>query len=137
VQRLDLAILRVDPDGDGDGLPDWWERQFPGGNTDPALDSDGDGVIDEHEYRAGTDPMDPLSYLQISITADDLGFPVLLWGSAPGKTYRLLRANSPLTPVPEFQEVQRNVGATPPWNLFQDWSATSAGPYFYLLQVEE
>ncbi len=59
----------VDPpvDGDGDGMPDYWETQYvshgfdPGAWNDPDADTDEDGSTDLEEYRAGTDPTDPLS----------------------------------------------------------------------------
>jgi len=51
------------PDTDGDGMPDGWERQYPGalnplipdGNTD----FDGDGMTNLREYQVGTSPINP------------------------------------------------------------------------------
>ena len=49
-------------DKDRNGLLDWWERQSglsdvaePHGEVD---DSDGDGMINLHEFWAGTDPLE-------------------------------------------------------------------------------
>lgn len=56
-----LDILAADfdgvPDGDGDGLPDWWEGDH--GVDDPAADPDGDDLDNEDEYDNNTDPNDP------------------------------------------------------------------------------
>jgi hypothetical protein len=46
-------------DADGDGLPDWWEEHYFGSLgvvDDPNGDYDGDGLSNEDEYEAGTDP---------------------------------------------------------------------------------
>lgn len=54
----------IDPalDTDGDGLPDWWEIKYCGcatccNNND---DLDGDRYTNLEEYKAGTNPVDPL-----------------------------------------------------------------------------
>lgn len=57
------ATLTVLTDADADGLPDDWEQQ--NGVTDPAADSDDDGLTNLQEYQAGTDPNDPRSYLKV------------------------------------------------------------------------
>ncbi len=61
--------LTVHPDFDGDGVGDPWEAQY-GFNTnslaDGDLDFDGDGMSNRDEYRAGTDPTDPLSVLKLA-----------------------------------------------------------------------
>ncbi len=52
-------------DGDGDGLPDEWERQHGLNPDDPAdahVDSDQDGFTNMEEYLAKTDPKDPKSH---------------------------------------------------------------------------
>lgn len=43
-------------DTDGDGLPDWWEALFFGGNVSPTADADGDGVNNLNEYLNDTNP---------------------------------------------------------------------------------
>jgi hypothetical protein len=52
-------------DTDGDSLPDRWERAHfaeVGTAATPEADADHDGLPNLHEYVAGTDPRDPLSY---------------------------------------------------------------------------
>ncbi|MEK6964101.1 MAG: hypothetical protein AABX70_06760, partial [Nanoarchaeota archaeon] len=51
-------------DTDGDGMPDWWEKQYNFNINDPsdaAQDFDQDGYTNLQEYKAGTDPTDPQS----------------------------------------------------------------------------
>lgn len=51
-------------DTDNDGLPTWYERQFPGilnpnNAADAALDSDSDGLTNAEEFATGTPPNNP------------------------------------------------------------------------------
>ncbi|HYQ73163.1 MAG TPA: hypothetical protein VET88_14685 [Gammaproteobacteria bacterium] len=53
-----------DDDDDNDGMPDVFELQYgfnPLDDSDADKDADGDGYSNLSEYRAGTDPRDPLS----------------------------------------------------------------------------
>ena len=57
----------VNPDRDGDGMPNDWEITNllnPDDPNDAALDSDGDTLTNLQEYLAGTDPRDRESRLQ-------------------------------------------------------------------------
>jgi choice-of-anchor A domain-containing protein/RHS repeat-associated protein len=77
-------------DGDGDGLPDWWEllhfgdlshdgngdsdgdgltnaQEWHLGTNPAASDTDGDGYTDAEEIAAGSDPLDPASTPKITL----------------------------------------------------------------------
>jgi hypothetical protein len=139
MEQLDLSLSRVDPDSDGDGLPDWWESQFPGGDVAPGDDFDGDGASNEHEYHAGTDAQSDTSFFFIVIEAEQPdAVPIISWNGVLGKTYRLLRSDALSSDVADFSEVQAGIPAAPDGaNEYPDSGATGPGPYFYLLQVEE
>lgn len=50
----------VGNDSDNDGLPDFWEELYAPGDLDelsPGGDADGDGLNDESEFAAGTNPI--------------------------------------------------------------------------------
>ena len=51
-------------DGDGDGLPDDWEKKYGRdvAQNDADADKDGDGFTNAEEFAAGTDPADKLSH---------------------------------------------------------------------------
>jgi hypothetical protein len=68
------------PDGDGDGLPDFWETANgldpgDGGSTDPSNgadgDPDGDGFGNLAEFEAGSDPQD-VDSTPVDLDADGL-----------------------------------------------------------------
>jgi hypothetical protein len=73
------AVLTVLADSDGDGIPDDLEP------LDGAADTDGDGMSNAAEYFAGTDWLDPQSYLKVEITGS--GSPTLSLSAVSNRTY--------------------------------------------------
>lgn len=62
-----------EPDSDGDGLPDRWERLYGLDEkiADVHLDPDGDGRTNLQEYNAGTNPMIADDWTRASAVTDD------------------------------------------------------------------
>ena len=62
-----------EPDTDGDGLPDRWERLYGLDEkiADAHLDPDGDGRTNLQEYNAGTNPMIADDWTRASAVTDD------------------------------------------------------------------
>jgi hypothetical protein len=54
-QKVDIRIAGQ-PDGDADGLPDYWETRF-GGSLAPGVDTDGDTFTNLQEFKGGSDPL--------------------------------------------------------------------------------
>jgi hypothetical protein len=73
------AFLTVLLDSDQDGIPDMLEP------IDGAADSDGDGLTNSEEFFAGTDYLDPNSYLKVAISAN--GGAVLQFNAVSNRTY--------------------------------------------------
>jgi hypothetical protein len=73
------AVLTVLDDSDGDGIPDILEPR------DGAADTDGDGMSDAAEYFAGTDYLDPMSYLKVDIAKP--GNAVISFIAVANRTY--------------------------------------------------
>ena len=135
-------------DADGDGIPNWWMTNYFGhvtgqvsDNSRAEDDADGDGMSNYAEWRAGTNPHDPHSYLMVEDMAAMGNDPatggfLLTWGSVSNKFYTIDRASDLVNGV-GFAPIQQHILATPPVNTYQDTSvATNSGPFFYRIDVE-
>ncbi|MCC7377507.1 MAG: metallophosphoesterase [Verrucomicrobiales bacterium] len=82
----------LNPDSDGDGLPDGWEVRFhlspvSGAGADGKDgDPDGDDYSNEEEFRSGTSPADAASTLRMSAFWQS-GALTLTWRSMIGRRY--------------------------------------------------
>ena len=76
---------------------------------DPLADNDNDGMSNDAEDRAGTDPLDASSLFRIlSLTGGNL----LTWASVPGKTYQVHATADLLTNFTAISEVVTGAMAT-------------------------
>jgi hypothetical protein len=108
VERVDLLV----------GLP-----AGGGGGSGQFVDSDGDGVSDADEARAGTNAQDSNDYLRFtSITAAEGSGVRLLWTSIAGRRYTIQRSQT-IGPDAVFTPVVQGVLAPPPLNQFLNTDA--------------
>jgi hypothetical protein len=80
----------IDPDDDGDGMPDAWELLYglnPTNAADAVLSADGDPASNLEEYVADTDPTDPISYLRF-LTIEGVP-PTFTFLSSTGRIYTI------------------------------------------------
>jgi len=95
VRPEDFAMV----DRDDDGLDDDWEYFYFGSLTatggGESEDWDNDGFPDRFEFRAGTDPTDPDSFLGISrFIQHSPSHAMLEWRSVEGKRYAIQKAHA-------------------------------------------
>lgn len=79
----------LDPgDIDNDGLNNSWEKSLGANPENP--DTDGDGMSDGDEHRAGTDVLDENSvFVAVQINPDANGHVAVAWDSVAGKSYQI------------------------------------------------
>lgn len=83
----------VNPDSDGDGLPDSWEIQYFGStNAQPNAYGDSDPFSNLQEYIAGTDPTNWASFF--AVTSGQGGGFIVQWPSVALRQYKVLWAQS-------------------------------------------
>jgi len=137
-QRQDVIRLDLSQDDPGiNGLPDWWELEHFHSLlvADRETDYDGDGVKDQTEFLAGTDPADPESFLQLlSVEWEADGRVALSWTSAVGKRYSILK--SPDLAAPEWEVLRTDLPATPPMNTFNVTNAVDTQSGFYRIRLQ-
>jgi hypothetical protein len=109
----------VEPDTDGDGIPDSWMVQFFGHPTGLASDhsraqddADGDHMTNLQEYLAGTDPRDPKSNLKLVPQGMNpaTGRPQFVFTAMPGLGYTLQYSDdNPTGPWRKVRDIQPDV----------------------------
>lgn len=94
---LCLGVTARGVDVNANQQSDVWEALYAATNLPSSADSDGDGVPNQVESVAGTDPYSALSFPAIGLTTPT-GAVKTTWGSAAGKLYTLEAADAPGQP---------------------------------------
>jgi hypothetical protein len=93
-QSSDMVLVQVIPrprvqlDRNGDGISDVWAALYRTSGA-PEADPDGDGVNNDLEAQAGTDPMDPDSVFVAEVQRLPDGQVELSWWGVSGKYYAI------------------------------------------------
>jgi len=122
-------------DSDGDGIPDWYERENFGGTgvLSDTGDLDEDGMDDYSEWYANCNPDDTNSVLRVVHALPTLdGYVEVVWTSEPGTTYQLDKS-SDLTQG--FFPLIEDLSSTPPTNAYYDVADPGSGAVFYRIVV--
>jgi hypothetical protein len=93
--NLSATTNAIDPrDEDGDGLNNSWERSLGADLYNP--DTDGDGMTDGEEHRAGTGVLDANSvFVAVQINPAANGHAAVAWDSVAGKRYQVESTDDP------------------------------------------
>jgi len=91
VEGWGFSVVVDGTDTDADGLPDFWEQEYFGSPTGALkhVDSDGDRSSDGDEFRAGTDPTNAQSCLQITTLRAGLDEHIVDFPSSRFRSYYL------------------------------------------------
>jgi hypothetical protein len=130
-----------------DGLPYWWTWRYfgslepvgqgGGGQSFAFLDSDGDGLNNWGEYRAGTDPTNSASVFTIGMWRIENGEGdyrlIVYWDSIAKRTYNLWRSENLFD---GFITIESGIQANPPINEYEDTNAVAGRQYFYRVEVK-
>jgi hypothetical protein len=140
--RLVRGGFLSNADSVGDGIPDWWRRQYFGGDgktTDSvscaACDPDGDGASNREEYNADTHPTNRTSYLRIAdARALTNGFEVAWSGGS--NVWQYLENRSRLSDTGDsWQAIFTNPPPTDAIKMYLDAGALGATARFYRIKA--
>jgi hypothetical protein len=114
-----------------------WLQQFgfPMDGTADTVDSDHDGMNNGQEWRAGTDPTNSLSVLQMLAPTNGASGVTVTWQSVTNRGYYLQRSVD-LSVQPAFLNLQSNIVGQAGTTSYTDTNAVGAGPLFYRIGVQ-
>ena len=104
------------------------------GSADYA-DTDGDGMNNWQEWKAGTVPTDPTSRLQMYAPSNSAPGVAVSWQSVANVTYFVQRSTD-LTAQPAFSTIQDNLAGQTGMTTYTDTSATNSDQYYYRVGVQ-
>ncbi len=132
-----LFSVLVNPDTNGNGLPDEWEIRYFGSlnapNGGPNDDPDGDGTTNLQEYLAGTNPLDPADVFKITsvqIVEADVG---ISFATVMAHRYRVERTADLRSGV--WAAVAENLAGTGGILQVRDANGTSQPQRFYRVRL--
>ena len=111
-----------------------WAQQYglPTDGSADFIDSDGDGMNNWQEWKAGTNPTNAASVLKLSSPSNSVSGVTVTWQSVANVTYFLQSS----TNLPAFTSIQSNLVGQTGTTSYTDTTATNGGPYFYRVGVQ-
>jgi len=114
-----------------------WLQQYglPTDSTSDASDPDADGMSNQQEWLAGTDPTNAASVLRINSLSNTVTGATLSWQSVDTRTYFVQCATN-LLASPVFFTIQSNLVGQAGTTSFTHTPATNGGPVYYRIGVQ-
>jgi hypothetical protein len=133
--KVDIGAYEFQGTATNDFLTWLWNYYLPTDISSDFADSDGDGVNNWQEWKAGTIPVDPSSFLhlvslQVFPSSAGIG-----WASVTTRKYSIERSTN-LVASPPFTNIATNIPGQSNATFFTDTNATGRGPFFYRVRVE-
>jgi hypothetical protein len=115
-----------------------WLQQYglPTDGSADYADPDGDGLNNWQEWRAGTDPTNPLSVLRLMTPVPGPSGISVSWLSVDTRTYFLERSTN-LIVAPAFLPFSSNIVGQAGTTTLLDTNPAGIGPVFYRVGVQE
>jgi len=119
-------------------LPYAWLQQYglPADGSADYADADGDGLNNWQEWRAGTDPTDPLSVLRLMTPVPGPTGVTVSWLSVSNRTYFLQRSTN-LGVASPFLPFSTNIVGQAGSTTLLDTNAAGIGPVFFRVGVQQ
>ncbi len=147
---MDMPLITTDIngtprplDGNNDGTAQWDIGAYE--YDAHTIDSDGDGMLDHDELRAGYSPLDSADFFQLLVgseqagerslhgTRSSQGFS-LQWNSVEGRRYNVYRSTNLLA---GFTLLQGPIDAQPPVNTYPSMIEEERDSLFYRIELAE
>ncbi len=131
IDEINISVLSVGDDTDGDGLPDWWETSYFGDLSPNPGDLSSNGVDTVYSaYVAGLDPTSLTNRFMLSVIQSPPA--VLGWNASSGRVYTIYWTSNLLS---GFGSPLTN-GL--PWTpaIFTDSTHSAEDKGFYKIEVE-
>jgi hypothetical protein len=111
-----------------------WAQQYglPTDGSADYADSDGDGMNNYAEWKAGTNPTNAASVLKLASPLNSVSGITVTWQSVSGITYYMQSS----TNFPTFTAIANNLVGQAGTTSYTDTTATNGGPYFYRVGVQ-
>ncbi len=112
-----------------------WTYNLPTDISSDLADSDGDGMNNMQEWRAGTAPTNAASALKMLSLRRDISGITIGWQSVTNVTYYLQRSTNPARPS-SFSTIKSNLTGQAGIMTNKDAGITGTGPFFYRVGVQ-
>ena len=112
-----------------------WDYYLPTDISSDSADPDGDGMNNWQEWKNGTVPVDPSSFLHLVSLAIFPSSARIGWASVTTRSYSVQRSTN-LGASPPFTNIASNIVGQSGTTFFTDTNATGQGTFFYRILVQ-